>query len=180
MGVEAFRCEFGAEAPSPPGGHRRVNLPFDSRVPSAASNLGPRSEAPAPTFDWGLLGLPRQPFGSHEPDRASSVTGGVLRPRLPGAPAGSLPSRPHPGLLTLSQLHCRWGLPLEAAVSREPSPNQLRRPPVVPFMVTAPPGRGTGAWTRLEVGAPGPPELALLEEFGGRKVSGNHSARATM
>lgn len=147
MGVGAFRCEFGAEAPSPPGGHRRVHLPFDSKVPSAASHLGPRSEAPVPTFDWGLLGLPRPPFGSHELDTTSSVTGGggVLRPRLPGAPAGFLPSRPHPGPLTLSQLHCRWGLPLEAAVSREPSPNQLRRPPVVPFMVTAPPGRGTGA-----------------------------------
>lgn len=34
---------------------------------------------------------------------------------------------------------------------------------------------GHGGWTRLEVGAPGPPELALLEEFGGRKVSGNPS-----
>lgn len=106
MGAGAFRCEFGAEAPSRPGGPRRVHLPFDSRVPSAASYLGPHSEAPAPTFDWGLLGLPRQPFGSHEPDIASSVTGGeeegVLRPRLPGAPAGSLPSRPHPGPLTVS------------------------------------------------------------------------------
>lgn len=28
---------------------------------------------------------------------------------------------------------------------------------------------GHGGWTRLEVGAPGPPELALLEEFGGRQ-----------
>lgn len=102
MGVGALRCEFSAEAPSPPGGPRRVHLHFDSRVPSAASHLGPHSEAPAPTFDRGLLGLPRQPFGSHEPDTASSVTGGVLRPRLPGAHAGSLPSRPHPGPLTVS------------------------------------------------------------------------------
>lgn len=37
-----------------------------------------------------------------------------------------------------------------------------------------------GGWTWLEVGVPGPPELALLEEFGGRKVSGNPSARATV
>lgn len=35
-------------------------------------------------------------------------------------------------------------------------------------------GRGAGwGWTGLEVGAPGLPELALLEEFGGHTASGN-------
>lgn len=32
----------------------------------------------------------------------------------------------------------------------------------------------------MEVGTPGPPDLAVLEEFGGRKVSGNPLALATV
>lgn len=148
--------------------------PATPRSP-AQLHTGRGSEASSPTPDGGLPGLSRSAWKKRV-RLTQFCNWGILRPKLPELPLVLSHPGPTPVRSRLGQLNSFSCTADGAWRSRRRSPGSrhqtcsVGRLSCLLWLLRLP--GGAWGWTGLEVGAPTPPELVLLEEFRGRVVSG--------